>query len=218
MEPKGSLPCSQQPATAPCSEPDEYNSQIPTLFPKIYSIFILPSTPRSSEKSLPCHFINLQKILITFLFSLFTKIANECPRSIFSISASYSQGSGFEFQPWYQPFWQVFVFSSFPQGPPQNRSHLLPPKILQFIISNNPVIRRCINSEAQKEVLNNRRWINTSLMISTIRTIFGKPEMFTRTVLRTQHSSLVLHVFGTLCYCQEQRFEYASILLESAVD
>jgi len=33
MEPEGSLPCSQQPTTGPCLEPDEYNAQILTLFP-----------------------------------------------------------------------------------------------------------------------------------------------------------------------------------------
>jgi len=33
MEPEGSLPSSQQPATGPHPEPDESSSHLPTLFP-----------------------------------------------------------------------------------------------------------------------------------------------------------------------------------------
>jgi hypothetical protein len=33
MEPEGSLPCSQGPATSPYPEPDESSQQFPTLFP-----------------------------------------------------------------------------------------------------------------------------------------------------------------------------------------
>jgi hypothetical protein len=32
IETEGSLPCSQQPATGPCPEPDESSAQLPTLF------------------------------------------------------------------------------------------------------------------------------------------------------------------------------------------
>jgi hypothetical protein len=34
MEPKGSLSCSQQPATGPYPEPDVANPHLSTLFPK----------------------------------------------------------------------------------------------------------------------------------------------------------------------------------------
>jgi len=44
MEPKGSLPCSQQPGTVPCPEPDASSPHCPTLFPKIHSNIIHPST------------------------------------------------------------------------------------------------------------------------------------------------------------------------------
>jgi hypothetical protein len=33
MEPEGSLPCSQQPATGPYTKPDESDPHPPTLFP-----------------------------------------------------------------------------------------------------------------------------------------------------------------------------------------
>jgi hypothetical protein len=34
MEPEGSLPCPQDPATDPYSEPDASNPRFPTLFPQ----------------------------------------------------------------------------------------------------------------------------------------------------------------------------------------
>jgi hypothetical protein len=49
MGPEGSLPCSQEPATGSCPEPDASSPHFPTLFPKIHSNIIFPSTPRSSE-------------------------------------------------------------------------------------------------------------------------------------------------------------------------
>jgi hypothetical protein len=34
MEPEGSSPCSQEPATCPYSEPNEFNPNLQTLFPQ----------------------------------------------------------------------------------------------------------------------------------------------------------------------------------------
>jgi hypothetical protein len=49
MQPEGSLPFSQEPATGPYSKPDESNLQLPPLFLKTHSSIILPSSSRSSE-------------------------------------------------------------------------------------------------------------------------------------------------------------------------
>jgi hypothetical protein len=48
MEPEGSLPYSQQPATRPYPVPDEYVQCPPTIL-KIHLNIILPSMPTSSK-------------------------------------------------------------------------------------------------------------------------------------------------------------------------
>jgi hypothetical protein len=53
MEPEGSSPSSQEPATSPCPEPDESKSHPEPYFSNIRFNIILPSTPRSSEWYLP---------------------------------------------------------------------------------------------------------------------------------------------------------------------
>jgi hypothetical protein len=61
MIPEGSLTCS----LGPYPGPDASSPYIPTLFPKIHSNIILPSTPRSSECCLISRFSN--EILHLFL-------------------------------------------------------------------------------------------------------------------------------------------------------
>jgi hypothetical protein len=51
MEPGGTLPCSKQPATAPCPELDKSNQTHKRVFPKIYFNIMLPPTTRSSKWS-----------------------------------------------------------------------------------------------------------------------------------------------------------------------
>jgi hypothetical protein len=46
MEAEVSLPCSKEPATGPCSEPDDPIHIFPPYFPKIHSNIILPFMPR----------------------------------------------------------------------------------------------------------------------------------------------------------------------------
>jgi hypothetical protein len=52
MEPEGSLPCTQQPATGPYPQPDESSPHIPPYLRMFHSNIIFPSTPRSSKWSL----------------------------------------------------------------------------------------------------------------------------------------------------------------------
>jgi hypothetical protein len=70
MEPEGSLPCSQQPATGTSPEQDASNPHFPPPhLPKISSNIILPSTPRSSGWSL--HF--------RFSYHLISDMRATCP-------------------------------------------------------------------------------------------------------------------------------------------
>jgi hypothetical protein len=56
MESEGSLPCSQQPATGPYSDPDPSSLHISPYFPKIRSNIIFQCMPRTSGLSLPLRF------------------------------------------------------------------------------------------------------------------------------------------------------------------
>jgi hypothetical protein len=58
MEPSGSLPCSQQPATDHNPDPDAFSPHLPILFHKIHSIITLPPTPRFFEWSFPVRLSN----------------------------------------------------------------------------------------------------------------------------------------------------------------
>jgi hypothetical protein len=52
MEPEGSSPCSQKPATRPYPEPAESSLPIDPYLPKVHLNVILPPMPRSSQWSL----------------------------------------------------------------------------------------------------------------------------------------------------------------------
>jgi hypothetical protein len=53
MEPEGSVPCSQKPATGPYPDPAESIRPINPYLLKVHLNVILPPTPRSSKWSLP---------------------------------------------------------------------------------------------------------------------------------------------------------------------
>jgi len=67
MELKGSLPCSQQPATGHFPERDSSIHNFPPYFPKILSNIIIRSTPSSYEWSLPFRITDQKFILISYL-------------------------------------------------------------------------------------------------------------------------------------------------------
>jgi hypothetical protein len=67
LQPEGSSPHSQEPATSPYPEPVESTPHLPAILPMIHSDPIRPSTPRSSEWS-PSFGLSHQN-LVTFLSS-----------------------------------------------------------------------------------------------------------------------------------------------------
>jgi hypothetical protein len=69
MEPKGSLPCSQDPSTGPYPEPDQEIHDLPTYICKIHSNVILSTMPTSFELTLPFMFhVTRSKFRTQFLF------------------------------------------------------------------------------------------------------------------------------------------------------
>jgi len=58
MEPESSLLCSQEPTTGPYPKLDASVHTFPPCFPKMQSIIIFTSMPRSSKQSLPFGFSN----------------------------------------------------------------------------------------------------------------------------------------------------------------
>jgi len=66
MEPKGSLPCSQEPATSPCPESDDPSAYLSILFSQDLFQYYPPSMSRSSSWCLP------QGILIKILYVFLT--------------------------------------------------------------------------------------------------------------------------------------------------
>jgi hypothetical protein len=68
MEPEGSLPCSQQPATGPCHKSDESSPQILTLLSKIhFNNISKSSTSGSYELSIPFLFSDQHFVHISHL-------------------------------------------------------------------------------------------------------------------------------------------------------
>jgi hypothetical protein len=82
MEPEGSLPDSQAPATCPYAEPDRSNPCPPSHFLKIHFNIILSPTLRSSKWSLSLKFLHQNPVHT----ALSPYVLYAPPISFFSIS------------------------------------------------------------------------------------------------------------------------------------
>jgi len=86
VEPDGSLPCSQEPATGPCPKSRESSPQLQPYFSKIYS--------NTTRATYPTHFILFDLITLT-IFILFGLIS----LTIFRDAPHYAVFSSLPSQP-----------------------------------------------------------------------------------------------------------------------
>jgi len=123
MEPEGSLPNSQMPATCPCPEPDQSSPCPQTHFLKIDLHIIPPSTPGSSKRSLSLRFPHQTPVYAAPLSH-----TRYMPRSSHSSRFYYANNLGEQFRS------LSFSFCSFLHSPVT--SFLLGPNILLSLRSS----------------------------------------------------------------------------------